>query len=1139
MTKRMLIDAAHPEETRVTVVNGNRLEEFDFETASKIQLKGNIYLAKVTRVEPSLQAAFVEYGGNRHGFLAFSEIHPDYFRIPVSDRQDDDIEDEAPPPRKQRRGSRSGRSGRRGAAPAGPVEPVAAVADDATTAEPEAVAEPANVVDIESEAPAFTEMLGDEAGGPTVADAEEAPAEFVDVPAADAPSLDDGPETEPAAEPTATEPAESGAETEEPAPSEASEDTSSSFMVAPEDAPATEVLQPEPPEDVARADDQPADDPSADDQPAEASLEVEAAADDPLGDDPLGDDPREADGRDDDDIVLTPTETTGRRGRRRKTAAGPPIEEKAESIADVLGPDADTGSQEAPILAGETVFEPDEESAEEDSDGPGGPRSRRPGGADIEIVGGDDTDNADAQLRARPRQSARHYKIQEVIKRRQIMLVQVTKEERGNKGAALTTFLSLAGRYCVLMPNTPRGGGVSRKIANPKDRKRMKQILEGLEVPDGMAVILRTAGLERTKAEIKRDLDYLLRLWDSIRELTLVSAAPALINAEGDLIKRAIRDLYTKEIDEVLVSGAEGYRTAKDFMKMLMPSHAKKVQQYKEDIPLFHRYQVESQIEVLHQPVSQLKSGGYVVINPTEALVAIDVNSGRSTRERNIEETAYRTNLEAAEEIARQLRLRDLAGLIVIDFIDMEEDRHVSAVERRLKEAMKQDRARIQIGRISAFGLLELSRQRLRPSFLEMHFETCPRCSGTGVVRTLGSSALHVLRAVEEEGLRRRSQEITVHCPTDIALYILNQKRDALAAIEQRYGFNVQLQRDDSLIGPDHRVERIRARTDDADRPTPTAIDAAILMAETDAALRADVEREEAPTDTQGDDGDRPSGRGKRRRRRNDRKRDTDVEAVAETAAEEADVTEADDADVAVEARAGDDAADDASGDDKAKRRRRRGKRGGRRRAGGRGDETGADAQDGGDADTAEAEAAGDDAPEDAADAADALADEAPAEAAEMAAPDQPTDSDVPAVDPVDGEAPVDADAPMEAVASVEAEPAPADEAPADDAPADDALADDAPTDDAPVDAEVAAETAEEPAATPVEGVVPEAVEDPITVTTPPAVADDASDAPADAEPDTANGETGAPEAASAPDENINRPPEKPKRGWWQRLRSG
>ncbi|WP_152613687.1 Rne/Rng family ribonuclease, partial [Inquilinus limosus] len=462
----------------------------------------------------------------------------------------------------------------------------------------------------------------------------------------------------------------------------------------------------------------------------------------------------------------------------------------------------------------------------------------------VEVLGGDEAEEARDRRSKLP--NYRNYKIQEVIKRRQIMLVQVTKEERGNKGAALTTYLSLAGRYCVLMPNTPRGGGISRKIANPKDRKKMKAIMDDLDVPDGMAVILRTAGLERTKLEIRRDLDYLLRLWDSIRQTTLQSTAPCAIHEEADLIKRAIRDLYSKDIEEVLVAGEEGYRTAKDFMRMLMPSHAKKVQPYQdENVPLFHRFNVEGQIDAMHSPVVQLRSGGYIVINPTEALVSIDVNSGRSTRERNIEETAYKTNLEAADEVARQLRLRDLAGLIVIDFIDMEDDRHNKAVEHRLKEAMRQDRARIQIGRISAFGLLELSRQRLRPSLMETHFETCAHCGGLGMTRTTGSAALSVLRAIEEEGIRKRASEITVHVATAMALYLLNQKRDALADIERRYGVRVMVEADDSLIPPAHRIERTRARGAELPAPAAPVDNTARIMAETDAALEAEAEEVE------------------------------------------------------------------------------------------------------------------------------------------------------------------------------------------------------------------------------------------------------------------------------------------------------
>ncbi|HEY9567066.1 MAG TPA: ribonuclease E/G, partial [Thalassobaculum sp.] len=563
MTKRMLIDATHPEETRVVVVDGNRLEDFDFETAAKKQLKGNIYLARVTRVEPSLQAAFVEYGGNRHGFLAFSEIHPDYYRIPIEDRE--------------------------------------------------------------------------------------------------------------------------------------------------------ALLR----EERARAADMDDDDHDHDhDHDHEAS--DEPAADDGDSDDSS---PQRA---------------------RPETMGGDPVEE----------------------------------------------------------------------VRRKRKTLSRRYKIQEVVARRQIMLVQVVKEERGNKGAALTTYLSLAGRYCVLMPNTARGGGVSRKITHAGDRKRLKQIVEGLDVPEGMAVIVRTAGSERTKTEIKRDYEYLLRLWDDIRETTLRSTAPCLIYEEANLIKRSIRDLYARDIDEVQVEGEEGYRIAKDFMKALVPSHAKRVQPYRDPhAPLLHRFQVESQLDAIHSPSVELKSGGYIVLNQTEALVAIDVNSGRATSERNIEETALKTNIEAADEVARQLRLRDLAGLIVIDFIDMEETRNQHAVERRVKEAMKNDRARIQIGRISHFGLMELSRQRLRPSLFEASTQLCPHCKGTGHVRSTESSALHVLRVIEEEGLRNRAAELVVYLPASVALYILNHKRQRLAEIELRYGFSIMLEQDESLIPPDHRVERRRPKT--------------------------------------------------------------------------------------------------------------------------------------------------------------------------------------------------------------------------------------------------------------------------------------------------------------------------------------
>src|SRR5436190_2066416 len=510
-------------------------------------------------------------------------------------------------------------------------------------------------------------------------------------------------------------------------------------------------------------------------------------------------------------------------------------------------------------------------------------------GETVETFGGDEVEEVEeADAERRRSQHHRHYKIQEVIKRRQIMLVQVAKEERGNKGAALTTYLSLAGRYCVLMPNTNRGGGVSRKITSIADRRRLKDILEDLDIPEGMGVIVRTAGAERSKPEIKRDYEYLLRLWNEIRDLTLKSTAPALIYEEGNLIKRSIRDLYTRDIDEVLVEGEEGYRTAKAFMRTLMPSHAKRVQPYRDpQIGLLHRFQVESQIDAIHSPVAQLRSGGYVVINQTEALVAIDVNSGRSTRERNIEETALRTNLEAAEEIARQLRLRDLAGLIVIDFIDMEEHRNQVAVERRLKEALKNDRARIQVGRISPFGLLEMSRQRLRPSLAEASTQPCPHCGGTGFIRSVESTALYVLRSIEEEGIRRRSAEVCLYVPTTVALYMLNQKRESLAQIEERYALRVMVARDDSLIPPAFRLERLRTYAA-GETPPLRPIQAPTLAdddedeeeAEIEAVVAVEVAADEAAPETASDD-----ERGRRRRRRRRRRGDEAHEARPSAAA--------------------------------------------------------------------------------------------------------------------------------------------------------------------------------------------------------------------------------------------------------------
>ncbi|OSQ46179.1 Rne/Rng family ribonuclease [Thalassospira alkalitolerans] len=818
MVKRMLIDATHAEESRVVVINGNRLEEYDVETSTKKQIKGNIYLAKVTRVEPSLQAAFVDYGGNRHGFLAFSEIHSDYYQIPMADREalsrghstvkdadvvEDNIGDASD-------GDDTPKKDKKPARPRNRRKPRAKVSDDVA-------------VETDADAPVAA-VTGDAA-------------------------------------------------------TSASTDTTAQDTDTPQ-------------ENVA------------------ANADIAADED------------------------AKPRRRRPRNRRKKTDDVETSAAETTAEATDTSGSDDDntdgSGGGNAAMSA-----EIAELTVDVETEAAGAVQVEE----EIDDLGGDD-DGDEFTETHRP-QFQKRYKIQEVIKRRQILLVQVVKEERGNKGAALSTFLSLAGRYCVLMPNTPRGGGISRKITNAQDRKRLKAILAELEIPDGMAVIVRTAGSERTKAEIKRDFDYLMRLWDRIRETTLQSQAPCLIYEEADLIKRSIRDLYARDVDEVLVEGDEGYRIAKDFMKMLMPSHAKRVQPYKDQgVPLFHRFQVESQLDAMLNPVVQLKSGGYIVINPTEALVAIDVNSGRSTRERNIEETAYKTNLEAAEELARQLRLRDLAGLIVVDFIDMEDHRNQGSVERKLKEAMRNDRARLQIGRISPFGLLEMSRQRLRPSLVESAFEVCNHCRGVGLVRSIESAALHLLRVLEEEGMRRRSGALTVHVANEVALYILNRKRDTLGEIEQRYGFTIMIFGDDSLISPDHRIERTRAKKGDegpeesavlnTDSVSLTAIESPIEPdedEEDDEDNSAEISETSETTDNRDEDdqGNKRRRRRRRRRGRNDERDDNSTEPQEAGAVSEAnDATDSNDQ--------GD--SDDDDDDDEAQRkRRRRGKRGGRRRS--------------------------------------------------------------------------------------------------------------------------------------------------------------------------------------------------------------
>lgn len=716
MTTRMLIDARHREETRVAVVKNNRIEEFDFESAERKQLKGNIYLAKVTRVEPSLQAAFVDYGGNRHGFLAFSEIHPDYYQIPKEDR-------------------------------------------DALLRE----------------------------------------------------------EAEHAAE--------------------------------------------------------------------EAALRAEHDGDD---DDHDGDEHGDDDHDDFDDA------------------------------------------------------DHHDDGEHDEGEGAAEGTSKKPRSANDEEV---------EALRQRRMNLRRRYKIQDVIRRRQVLLVQVVKEERGNKGAALTTYLSLAGRYCVLMPNTSHGGGISRKISNASDRKRLKSIMADMQLPPSMGCIVRTAGLQRTKVEIKRDFDYLARLWDGIREATLSSAAPALVYGDSDLIKRAIRDIYNKDIDEVIVEGEEGFRQAKDFMKLLMPSHARRVRQYADAVPLFQRAHVEDQLAAMYHPVVQLKSGGYLVINPTEALVSIDINSGRSTREHNIEQTATATNLEAAQEIARQLRLRDMAGLVVIDFIDMDNNSNVRKVEKAMKDALKDDRARIQVGRISSFGLMEMSRQRLRTGVLEASTRACPHCEGTGLVRTASSAGLSALRLIEEEAARGRGSLLTLRASQEATIYVLNRKRADIAEIEDRYGVQVE-------IIPDREEEGARMSVEASGPPPAYAPKIEALVEEEYDDVPEEIEEEEedeeiveAEEEPRREGGRRPEreergedegegrGRGRRRRRRGRRgRKDENGEASQDETGGEAE-GEAEDG-VEVEAIAGDAETTNAETGERPegegrRRRGRRGRRGGRRQEGG------------------------------------------------------------------------------------------------------------------------------------------------------------------------------------------------------------
>ena len=883
MPNKMLIDATHPEETRVVVVRGNRVEEFDFETAQRKQLRGNIYLAKVTRVEPSLQAAFIEYGGNRHGFLAFSEIHPDYYQIPVADRQalieaDERAHREAEE-ESENRSSHRRRPRHRNARRRSHGDRVQSEIVDSAGQDPSQAPQPYEGQEHQHEAAYAGEAQAHEA------EHHEEAAHH------DADHREDAAHHDhEASEQEAHGHDRNGARDQDDrdhhahGPDERADASSEAAVAKPEaDTPAAALVEAAAiPEATAEyAHDQHHDE--------EQARENAAHADD-----------------------------------------APHVEHAGEAYA-VTSPD-----DLAPAPEGDD----DEDDEEEEV---------------VESVGGDDVLEEVPERTFRPR---RQYKIQEVIKRRQVMLVQVVKEERGNKGAALTTYLSLAGRYAVLMPNTARGGGISRKITSAQDRSRLKEVVQDLDVPEGMGIILRTAGASRTKPEIKRDFEYLIRMWETVRDMTLKSQAPTLVYEEGSLIKRSLRDLYNKEIDEIQVAGEAGYQEARDFMKMLMPSNVRAVKQYRDGQPLFSRMGVESQLDAMFSPTVQLRSGGYIVINQTEALVSIDVNSGRSTREHHIEDTALKTNLEAAEEVARQLRLRDLAGLIVIDFIDMDEKRNNRAVERKLSDCLRQDRARIQVGRISHFGLLEMSRQRIRASMLESSTEPCPQCGGSGHVRSVSSVALQLLRGIEEILMKGATHNLVVRTRTDVALYVLNHKRGHLRDLENAFKVALAIVADATVSGQQsfiidrgeqvHTLEAAKALLAAQAAAFPPQVEEAYDDEEAfDIETESEVETEETEGLTDdtaagiGGESEAEGPRRKRRRRRRGRgepredgapREDHDAMRVAGEAPEGAAAADDGEAD--------EDEGDEQPGirDDQAatgeRRPRRRGRRGGRRRRG-------------------------------------------------------------------------------------------------------------------------------------------------------------------------------------------------------------
>jgi ribonuclease E len=913
MPNKMLIDATHPEETRVVVVRGNRVEEFDFETAQRKQLRGNIYLAKVTRVEPSLQAAFIEYGGNRHGFLAFSEIHPDYYQIPVADRQalieaDERAHREAEEEtenRSNRRRPRHRNARRRGNGDRVQSGVVETPGPDQVQADlpHDRDHQPGDHLHGEE---GHTHLHGDEQH------------------AGDAQHHDhDGHEHE---HPHEHDHAHHEHDHSHDDHTHAHHHADEHEHADGDHTHATETSAAEWHPDL----------------PSSSALEVSGSAE--AHEEPAHEEPTHEEFTRDD---LTHEE------HARENAAHADDAPHAEHA----------GSEAAASEHAEqsTAVHGDEHNGDE-------PHDDEDDGEEteeevVESVGGDDVMEEVPERAFRPR---RQYKIQEVIKRRQVMLVQVVKEERGNKGAALTTYLSLAGRYAVLMPNTARGGGISRKITSAQDRSRLKEVVQDLDVPEGMGIILRTAGASRTKPEIKRDFEYLIRMWETVRDMTLKSQAPTLVYEEGSLIKRSLRDLYNKEIDEIQVAGDAGYQEARDFMKMLMPSNVRAVRQYRDGQPLFSRMGVESQLDAMFSPTVQLRSGGYIVINQTEALVSIDVNSGRSTREHHIEDTALKTNLEAAEEVARQLRLRDLAGLIVIDFIDMDEKRNNRSVERKLSDCLRQDRARIQVGRISHFGLLEMSRQRIRASVLESSTEPCPQCGGSGHVRSVSSVALQLLRGLEEILMKGATHNLVVRTRTDVALYVLNHKRGHLRDLENSFKVTLSVIADPTVSGQQsfvidrgeqvHTLEAAKALLAAQVAAFPSQAEEAFEDEEP-----FDVEAEVETEETEGLADDQPAGeesqseadadghKRKRRRRRRGRPSEAREGGPArddnDTPRVTSDMVAAPGA-IADEGEPDDEEAEDQTGDqpgavrtDQAaggeRRPRRRGRRGGRRRRGG------------------------------------------------------------------------------------------------------------------------------------------------------------------------------------------------------------